>query len=203
MNHPIFKLFEEQTGDDGRLVVAALAMLHDTGEDVTRAGLQETPLRFMRAWREKTMGYNMHPEDELKVFTDGVENVDEMVVVRDVAVESICEHHLERIWGVAHVAYIPSNHIVGLSKIYRLVNAFARRLQVQERLTQQVAHTLNDVLKPVGVGVVLECRHACMEARGICQRGQVTVTSALLGAFKDKPEARAEFLSLARTDKPL
>ncbi len=173
------------------------------GEDPTRGGLIDTPDRFLKAWKEKTVGYDQDPSDIMKVFTDGAESYDEMIIVKDIEIESVCEHHLERIWGVAHIAYIPDGKIVGLSKMFRLAEIFSRRLQVQERLTSQIAESLENILKPKGVGVVIEARHACMESRGICRRGQTTITSALKGVFKNHPETRAEFLKLATTKKEL
>ncbi|MBI1362521.1 MAG: GTP cyclohydrolase I FolE [Proteobacteria bacterium] len=163
-----------------------------------RQGLAETPQRMAKAWGEWTAGYAEDPADILKTFDDGAENVDEMVLVRDIPVYSHCEHHLAPIIGVAHVAYIPSGKIVGLSKLARLVNVYARRLQVQERLTNQIADALNDNLSPLGVGVILKCRHMCMESRGIRTPGALTVTSALRGCVKDEPDCRAEFLELCR-----
>lgn len=168
------------------------------GEDPKRQGLQDTPRRVHQAWKEWTSGYYEDPQEILKAFEDGAESYDEMVLMKDIPVISHCEHHLAMMWGVAHLAYIPSGRIVGLSKLARLVNVFARRLQVQERMTQQIAHALNDNLQPLGVAVVIECRHACMEARGIRTPGTTTTTSCLLGVFKDKPATRAEFLQLVR-----
>lgn len=173
-------------------------LLRYVGEDTSRPGLRETPGRVTRALAEWCGGYTMKPEDVLKTFQDGATGVDEMVVVRDIPVYSLCEHHLAPFFGVAHVAYIPSGKIVGLSKIPRLLDVFARRLQVQERLTNQVADALVEHLQPVGAGVVLECRHLCMESRGIRRAGAFTVTSAMRGALKDNSETRSEFLSLAR-----
>jgi GTP cyclohydrolase I len=154
-----------------------------------------------RAWCEKTRGYETNIEALFKRFEKGAENVRGMVLVRDIEIESLCEHHLERIWGYAHIGYIPKSHVLGLSKFYRVANAFARRLQLQERLTAQIADSIMTNLLPEGVGVVIEARHACMEARGITKRGQVTVTSELRGVFYDDATTRAEFLSLARTSK--
>jgi len=171
-------------------------LLQYVGEDTNREGLKETPARFLRAWQHYTKGYKEQPADVLKVFQDGADKVDEMVLVRDIPVYSHCEHHLAPFFGVAHVAYIPNGKVVGLSKLARLVDVFARRLQVQERLTQQIAHALNDALRPTGVGVVVNCRHMCMEARGVQRQGSSTLTSCLLGAIKEEDSARAEFLQL-------
>lgn len=174
------------------------ALLEFMGEDPQRQGLLETPDRFMRAWQFYSHGYKELAPDVLKVFQDGAEQVDELVLVRDIPVYSHCEHHLAPFFGVAHVGYIPNGSVVGLSKLARLVNVYARRLQVQERLTQQIAHALHEALRPVGVGVVLNCRHLCMEARGVRTSGSSTITSCLLGAVKDEASARAEFLGLTK-----
>lgn len=163
-----------------------------------RSGLKETPMRVAEAWEFWTSGYGIDPADVLKTFEDGAEGVDEMVVVKDLPFYSQCEHHLAPFFGTATIAYIPSGRVVGLSKLSRLLDVFARRLQVQERLTCQVADALTEHLKPIGVGVVVKARHLCMESRGICKQGHCTITSALRGAFKEQPEVRAEFLQLAR-----
>lgn len=168
------------------------------GEDPNRGGLVETPARVVKAWQAWTSGYGKDPRDVLKVFEDGAENYDEMVVVRDIPFYSHCEHHLAPFFGTACIAYIPDGYVVGLSKLSRVLDIYARRLQVQERLTNQVADAINDHLAPKGVGVVIKARHLCMESRGICQQGHHTVTSALRGAVKDQPETRAEFLSLVK-----
>lgn len=168
------------------------------GEDVTRGGLQETPSRAVKAWEEWTSGYRKRPEDILKVFEDGAENCDEMVVVQDIPVYSHCEHHLAPIFGTATVGYLPDKKIVGLSKLNRLVDMYARRLQVQERMTNQIANALMTHLAPRGVGVVIKARHFCMESRGVKQTGSVTTTSAMLGAFREDATVRSEFLNLSR-----
>lgn len=167
------------------------------GDDAKRAGLQETPARVAKAWKFWCSGYEQKPEDVLKTFEDGAEGTDEMVVVKDIPFYSHCEHHLAAFFGSATVAYIPNGKIVGLSKLNRVVDIFARRLQVQERMTCQIADSIMKHLTPLGVGVVIKARHLCMESRGICQQGHHTVTSALRGVFKDEPEARNEFLRLA------
>lgn len=173
-------------------------LLQYIGEDANRGGLAETPKRFLKAWKFWTSGYNKDPKEILKVFEDGAEDCDEMVLVRDIPFYSQCEHHLAPFFGVAHVAYIPDGKIVGLSKLSRLVDMYARRLQVQERLTNQVADALQKHLEPLGVAVVINARHMCMESRGVCQQGHSTTTSAMRGAFKDEHDARAEFLSLIK-----
>ena len=174
------------------------ALLRMIGENPYREGLLATPSRVIKAWQFYTSGYDVDTAALLKTFTDGAQNVDEMVLVKDCPVYSHCEHHLAPMFGVAHVAYIPNGKVVGLSKIARLVDAFARRLQVQERMTQQIAHARDDALSPLGVAVLINCRHMCMEARGIRAMGATTTTSCLLGAFKNEDSARAEFMGLVR-----
>lgn len=166
-------------------------------EGGTRAGLQETPGRVAAAWVDHwAAGYRVDPRQLLKTFEDGAEDYDEIVLEKNIPVYSHCEHHLAPFFGVAHVAYIPSNRIVGLSKLARVVDAYARRLQVQERLTRQVAMCIEEALEPKGVAVVIECRHMCMESRGVARQGITTVTSKMLGVFLTGSTARAEFLSL-------
>ena len=176
------------------------------GVDAAREGLQDTPDRAARAWAFATSGYAIEPASVLKVFKDGGESIGTdhgMVVQTKIPVWSTCEHHLLPFFGVAHIGYIPDGGVVGLSKFARLVDVFARRLQVQERLGVQIADALMEVVKPLGVGVVLECRHTCMESRGVRAAGTVTTTSALRGAFMDSA-VRAEFLALvSRGDRAL
>jgi len=173
-------------------------LLVHIGENPERGGLLETPARFLKAWKQKTSGYGEDPSIHIKAFEDGSEHYDEMIVISGIEIESSCEHHLERIWGVAHIGYIPNGKVLGLSKFYRIVNTFARRLQVQERLTVQVADCIMKELEPLGFGIVIEARHACMEVRGIQKRGQVTTTSSLKGKFLES-EVRNEFLNLIQT----
>lgn len=173
-------------------------LLQFIGEDPERGGLRETPHRVAKAWAHWCSGYGKNAADILKVFEDGAEKCDEMVIVKDIPIYSKCEHHLADIFGTATIAYIPNGKIVGLSKLSRLADMFARRLQVQERLTNQIADALEEHLQPKGVGVIIRARHLCMESRGICQQGHYTITSALRGVLKDKPEARAEFMELAK-----
>lgn len=168
------------------------------GEDVGREGLRETPKRVVKAWRHWTGGYKVDPAQLLKVFEDGAENCDEMVVRKGIRIYSHCEHHLAPIIGDCTIAYIPNGRVVGLSKLDRVADAFARRLQVQERLTNQIADCLWEGLRPLGVGVYINARHMCIESRGVAQHSSDTVTSALRGVMKDQPETRAEFLALAR-----
>lgn len=170
-------------------------LLQYIGEDVNRDGLKETPQRFLKAWDEYTSGYKQDPADILKTFED---DYDEMVLVKNIPLYSHCEHHLAPFFGVAHVAYIPDKRVVGLSKIPRLVDIFAKRLQIQERLTSQIADALTTHLRPKGVGVVLECRHFCMECRGVKLQGISTITSKMTGVFMDEPETRKEFFDLIK-----
>lgn len=160
-----------------------------------REGTQETPARVAKAWEFWTRGYGMRPADILAKSFGDAEGYDEMVLVRDIPLYSKCEHHLADIFGTACVAYIPTGRVVGLSKISRLVDCFARRLQMQERITVQIADAMVEHLAPKGVGVIIRARHMCMESRGICQQGHHTVTIALRGAIKEQAAARAEFLS--------
>lgn len=165
-----------------------------------REGLAETPKRVIKAWAHWTGGYGVDIAELLKVFEDGAEGYDEMVMVRDIPIYSKCEHHLADIFGTATIAYIPNGKVVGLSKLSRLADAFARRLQVQERLTCQIADALMEHLQPKGVGVIVRARHMCMESRGLCQQGHHTVTSALRGVLKHG-DPRKEFLALANSPK--
>ena len=187
---------DERVTDGGEDI--PLRLLQYIGEDPHRGGLEETPKRFLKAWGEWTVGYDQNPADILKVFEDGAEGCDELVLIKDIPVYSHCEHHLAPFFGVAHVGYIPDKRIVGLSKIPRLVDIYSKRLQVQERLTNQIANAIDENLKPVGVAVVIECRHMCMESRGIQRIGCTTVTSALRGGMKNDPAARAEFMGLIK-----
>ncbi len=173
-------------------------MLHELDPDPAREGLRDTPRRVEKAFRHYTSGYAQDPK---KVIGDALfhAETDEMVVVKDIEVYSLCEHHLAPFFGKAHVAYIPSGKIVGLSKVARVVDIFARRLQVQERLTMQVANALNEVLQPRGVGVVIEAAHLCMMMRGVEKQNSKTVTSCLLGLFRKDERTRAEFLQLVRS----
>jgi len=171
------------------------SILGEIGEDVNREGLIKTPERVAKALVFMTSGMDSVPSDILKssIFT---EDNDEMVLVRNIEIFSLCEHHMLPFFGKAHVAYIPNGKIVGLSKIPRIVDSFARRLQVQERLTEQIRDCINDTLEPRGVAVVIEAQHLCMQMRGVEKQGCVTTTSAFTGAFLDDPKTRKEFISL-------
>tara|TARA_Y100000310_G_scaffold340952_1_gene438479 strand:- start:829 stop:1746 length:918 start_codon:yes stop_codon:yes gene_type:complete len=174
------------------------SLQHIEPETYEREGLTETPARVAKAYSKWFEGYSMKASDILKTFEDGAQDCDEMVMVKDIPLYSKCEHHMADIFGTVTIAYIPSGKIVGLSKLSRLVNMYARRLQVQERLTNQIANAIVDHLEAQGVGVIVKARHMCMESRGICQQGHHTITSALRGAMKEQPETRSEFMLLAK-----
>lgn len=170
------------------------AVLSDIGENPDREGLQKTPERVAKAMQYLTHGYDLNPSNILKSAMFA-EDYKQMVIVKDIEVYSLCEHHLLPFFGKAHVAYIPNGQIVGLSKIPRVVDAFARRLQVQERLTTEIRDCIQDTLKPLGVAVVIECSHLCMQMRGIQKQNSVTTTSAFTGEFL-KDTTRSEFIRL-------
>jgi len=207
---PVFALLDKRSWDSGNDWVVwpwegdaksgitdhITRLIQYVGDDPTRGGLEETPHRVAEAWKFWCKGYDEKPEDILKVFEDGAEGVNEMVLVKDIPFYTHCEHHMAPFFGTATVGYIPNGKIVGLSKINRLVDCYARRLQVQERLTGQIADAIMEHLKPLGVGVIVKARHLCMESRGVCQQGHHTVTSSLRGVlFEGLP--RQEFLQLA------
>jgi GTP cyclohydrolase I len=175
--------------------------LDEIGEDPSREGLARTPTRVAKSLRYLTSGYRQNPD---KVLNDALFSVsyDEMVIVRDIEVFSLCEHHLLPFFGRCHVAYLPNRKVVGLSKIPRLVDVFARRLQVQERLTTQIAETIMEKVRPRGVGVIIEARHLCMIMRGVEKQNSVAVTSAMLGSFRNNAQTRNEFLNLVRNRQP-
>jgi GTP cyclohydrolase I len=176
------------------------SILKEIGEDPARDGLRNTPVRVDRAMRFLTSGYRMDPDEVLgKALFDVA--YDEMVIVRDIEIFSLCEHHLLPFFGKCHVGYIPNGRVIGLSKIPRLVDMYARRLQVQERLTTQIADTIKEKIQPRGVAVVIEAQHLCMIMRGVEKQNSVAVTSAMLGAFKDNQNTRNEFLNLVKHTK--
>jgi GTP cyclohydrolase IA len=172
------------------------------GEDPNREGLRKTPERFEEAMKFLTSGYHQNVDE---VFNGATFTVcyDEMVVVKDIEFFSLCEHHLLPFFGKAHVAYLPSKRVLGLSKVARLVNMFARRLQIQERMTSDLAKAIEDKIAPLGVGVIIEARHLCMQMRGVEKQHGQAVTSAMLGAFRDNKQTRDEFLSLVRNNNPI
>jgi GTP cyclohydrolase I len=182
--------------DPGAAIIHAL--LQELGLDPDRGGLVETPERVIKAWREWTSGYRVNPGALLKTFEDGAENVDEMVLVGPIEFYSHCEHHLAPFFGQAWIGYIPKGKIVGLSKLARVTDAFAKRLQVQERLTTQIADCIEAELDPMGVGVVLKAKHMCMCSRGVGKQAAETVTSAMRGVLRHGLAARAEFLGFVK-----
>lgn len=181
--------------DDSRIERLTREMLGLIGEDPERDGLVSTPRRVATAWRDLTSGYQMDVDE---LLNDALFDVvyDEMVIVKDIEIFSLCEHHLLPFFGKMHIAYIPRNKVIGLSKLARVADMFARRLQIQERLTYQVAATIQNAVDPIGVGVVCEARHLCMMMRGIEKQHSSTITSSMMGDFRDNPKTREEFLSL-------
>ena len=166
------------------------------GDDPMREGLKDTPKRVVKSYEEYFEGYNADPEDILQRTFEEVEGYDEMVLLRNIRFESHCEHHMAPIIGKAHIAYLPKKRVVGISKLARLVVAYAKRLQIQEKMTSQIANSLEDVLQPYGVAVVIEAAHQCITTRGIHKRGVTMVTSRMLGAFRDNESTRREFLAM-------
>ena len=175
---------------------AVRTLLRWAGDDPEREGLLDTPGRVVRAYRQWFRGYEEDPVAMLQRTFEEVEGYDEMVVLRDIRFESFCEHHLAPIIGVAHVGYLPTDRVVGISKLARLVDAYAKRLQVQEKMTAQIANTLMTVLKPIGVAVVMEGEHHCMSTRGVNKHGVSMVTSTMLGAFREDHRTRKEFMDI-------
>lgn len=174
---------------------AVKVLIRYMGDDPTRPGLLETPERHCKALRELSAGYEVTAAGVLKTFEDGAAGYDEMVFQENIPVNSVCEHHMIRFHGVAHIGYIPNKKIVGLSKLFRLVDLLSRKLQVQERLTVEIADTFTNALRPRAFGVVIQCRHGCMECRGVKVQGTVTTTTALRGLIKTKAAVRGEFLA--------
>jgi GTP cyclohydrolase I len=170
------------------------------GDNPSRDGLKETPSRVARAFEEFFQGYNADPEAILQKTFEEIEGYDEMIVLRGIRFESHCEHHMAPIIGRAWVAYIPQGRVVGISKLARVVDAYAKRLQIQEKMTAQIANTIDQVLQPQGVGVVIKAEHHCMTTRGVHKHGTDMVTSRMLGAFRDNPMTRQEFLSMVTDD---
>ncbi len=172
-----------------------------TGDDPDREGLIETPKRVVNAYEEFFEGYDIDPEEVLQKTFEEVQGYDDAVIVRNIRVESHCEHHIVPILGVAHVGYIPNNRVVGISKLARVVEIFGKRLQTQETMTAQIADTIQKVLEPKGVAVVVDASHQCMTTRGIHKTESSTITSRMLGAFRDNPETRSEFMNLINSPK--
>jgi GTP cyclohydrolase IA len=191
---------EAPSPTDAEVENAFRSIIRWIGEDPDRDGLHETPKRLVRAFREYFCGYDEDPEDILKKTFEEVDGYDEMIVLRGVTFESHCEHHVAPIIGRAWVGYVPDRRVVGISKLARVVEAYSKRLQIQERLTAQIANTIESVLKPRGVAVVVKATHHCMVSRGIHKRGTDLVTSRMLGCFRDNPMTRGEFLSMVNSD---
>ena len=190
------KLVEQGRPTREEAETAITTLLRWAGDDPSREGLLDTPARVARAFEEWFQGYNEDPEDYLKRTFEEVEGYDEMIVLRDIRFESHCEHHLAPIIGKAHVAYLPTNRVVGISKLARVVEAYARRLQVQEKMNAQIANCIQKVLDPKGVAVVIEAQHQCMTTRGVHKPGVTMVTSSMLGAFRKDPMTRRELLTI-------
>ena len=182
-------------------LAAVKTLISWAGDDPTREGLVETPDRVIRAYREFFAGYEEDPEQVLAKTFEEVEGYDDAVIVRNTRVESHCEHHMVPILGVAHVGYIPNKRVVGISKLARIVDIFGKRLQTQETMTAQIADTIDRVLEPKGVAVVIDAGHQCMSTRGIHKTESSTITSRMLGIFRDKPETREEFMHLIHSPK--
>ena len=178
---------------------AVRTMLAWTGDSPDREGLIETPKRVVRAYEQFFAGYEMDPKEVLSKVFEEVEGYDEMVIVKDIRVESHCEHHIVPILGKAHVGYLPNKRIVGISKLARVVDIFGKRLQTQEVMTAQIANVINEVLEPRGVAVVMNAKHQCMTTRGVHKPESSTITSTMLGAFRENPDTRAEFMNLITT----
>ncbi|CAN7539651.1 GTP cyclohydrolase I FolE [Phenylobacterium sp. LjRoot225] len=177
---------------------AVRTLIEWAGDDPSREGLLETPKRVAKAYRELFAGYEADPREYLERTFEEVGGYDELVVLRDIRVVSFCEHHMLPFLGKAHVGYLPSDRVVGISKLARVVNGFARRLQIQEKLTSEIAQAIQDILKPKGVGVVIVSEHSCMTMRGVNTPGSRLTTSSLLGVLRDDPRTRQEFLELVR-----
>ncbi|MCZ8147215.1 MAG: GTP cyclohydrolase I FolE [Roseomonas sp.] len=181
---------------------AIRTLLRWAGDNPTREGLLDTPKRVAKAYREWFCGYEEDPVELLARSFEETDGYDEMVLLRDIRLESTCEHHMAPILGRVHVAYLPSGRVVGISKLARVVEAYAKRLQIQEKMTAQIANTINDVLKPKGVAVVVEAAHQCMTTRGVHKPGVTMVTSRMLGAFRDDPSTRREVLAMIAAPRP-
>ncbi len=175
---------------------AIRVLLRWAGDDPNREGLRDTPKRVAKAFDEWFRGYDENPEEILKRTFEETDGYDEMVLLKDIRFESHCEHHMAPIIGRAHVAYLPRRRVVGISKLARLVEVYAKRLTIQEKMTAQIANTINEILQPEGVAVVIEAAHQCMTTRGVHKSGVSMVTSRMLGAFRDNPSTRREFLAM-------
>jgi GTP cyclohydrolase IA len=202
MNKPTeeIRLDDEKPRDAKTIACHVREIIKEIGEDPDREGLRKTPERYEKALKFLTSGYHQNVDSLLNGATFSV-TYDEMVVVKDIEFFSLCEHHLLPFFGKAHVAYLPTKKVIGLSKVARLVNMFARRLQIQERMTSEIAQTIQDKIAPQGVGVIIEARHLCMQMRGVEKQHGQAVTSAMLGEFRTNKQTRDEFLALVRNQK--
>lgn len=188
---------ETDRPDRAEVEAAIRTMIRWAGDDPARDGLLETPARVARAFEEFFVGYSQNPVEILQKTFEEIEGYDEMIALRGIRFESHCEHHMAPIVGQAWVAYVPNGRVVGISKLARVVEVYAKRLQIQEKMTAQIANTINDVLKPQGVGVIIKASHHCMTTRGVHKPESDLVTSRMLGCFRDNPSTRQEFLSMA------
>tara|TARA_B100000674_G_C37980026_1_gene981547 strand:+ start:2437 stop:3048 length:612 start_codon:yes stop_codon:yes gene_type:complete len=190
-------IFEKPSEEEALLAVETL--IRYAGDNPNREGLKETPKRVVKSYAEFFSGYKKNPDEILAKTFEEVEGYDEMVIVKNIDLESHCEHHMVPIIGVAHVAYIPNNRVVGISKLARIVDVYAKRLQTQETMTAQIADTISRVLEPKGVAVVIDAAHQCMSTRGVHKRHSSTVTSRMLGLFRSDPRTRSEFMDLIKS----
>ena len=189
---------KDQTVSQTEAEAAVRTLLRWAGDDPEREGLLDTPARVARSYRELFAGYEVDPRDYLERTFEEVGGYDELVVLKDIRFVSFCEHHMLPVVGKAHVGYLPTDRVVGISKLARVVRGFARRLQIQEKMTAEIARTIHEVLRPEGVGVVIEAEHSCMTMRGVDVPGASLITSHLIGVVRDDPRTREEFMRLAR-----
>ncbi len=191
------RILEKPSREEAEKAVRTL--IRWAGDDPCREGLVDTPSRVVRAYGEWFAGYEADPIDILKRTFEETDGYDDMVLLKDIRFESHCEHHMAAIIGKAHIAYIPDHRVVGISKLARLVEVYSKRLQIQEKMTAQIANAINEILRPKGVAVVIEAAHQCMTTRGVHKSGVTMLTSRMLGAFRDKPATRREFLAMVGT----
>ena len=190
---------DEARPSEEQALAAVRTLIEWAGDDPDREGLRDTPSRVLRAYDEFFAGYRADPAEILQRTFEETDGYDEMVVLKDIAIDSHCEHHMVPIAGIAHVAYLPDRRVVGISKLARVVDLYARRLQIQEKLTAQIANAIQDALQPKGVAVVIEAAHQCMTTRGVNKKGVSMATSRMLGCFRDDTDTRREFLSIIGT----
>lgn len=193
---------EKRRPSEAEALAAVRTLIEWAGDDPDREGLLDTPRRVVKSYKELFAGYETDPREYLQRTFDEVGGYDELVILKDIRVVSFCEHHMLPFLGRAHVGYLPRNRVVGISKLARVVNGFARRLQIQEKLTSEIAEAIQDILQPKGVGVVIQSEHSCMTMRGVNTPGSLLTTSTLLGEVRDDPRTRQEFLELVRAGRP-